>query len=53
MAPLQWPIFYSYDTLMRDMTKIYAQLTRVRVCIFSHISNNRVITVTYILHPSR
>ena len=49
-------IFYSYNTLTRDMTKIYARFTRarnarVRVRIFSHIPSNRVIT--YILQPSR
>ena len=44
--------FYSYNTLTRDMTKIYAQFTRacsarVRVHIFSHIPSNRVITVIF------
>ena len=45
-------IFYSYNTLTRDMTKIYARFTRarnarVRVRIFSHIPSNRVITVIF------
>ena len=45
-------IFYSYNTLMRDMTKIYAPFmralsARVRVRIFSHIPSNRVITVIF------
>ena len=45
-------IFYSYNTLTRDMTKIYARFTRVhsarvRVRIFSHIPSNCVITVIF------
>ena len=37
--------FYSYNMLTRDMTKIYARFTRVR--IFSHIPSNHVITVIF------
>ena len=43
-------IFYSYNTLTRNMTKIYARFTRARsarVRIFSHIPSNRVITVIF------
>ena len=45
-------IFYSYNTLTRDMTKIYARFTRarsarVRVRIFSHIPSDRVISVMF------
>ena len=44
--------FYSYNTLTRDMTKIYARFTRarsvrVRVRIFIHIPSDRVITVIF------
>ena len=35
-------MFYSYNTVTRDMTKIYA-----RVHIFCHIPSNRVITVIF------
>ena len=43
--PRSGHIFYSYNMLTRDMTKIYARFTRVR--IFSHIPSSRVITVIF------
>ena len=42
---MQSVTFYSYNTLTRDMAKIYARFTRAR--IVSHILSNRAITVIF------